>query len=509
MMDRRVGAIASVMLTLVVIAGCATNPDRSRQAIGTAKVKPASVVKADNSSQNDASGTGNATKNANRNGSSSTGNTWHATGDSSSGGGSVTPVDSPPANEASTKWTDPTTLPPIRYWNMNHYKSFADTRLVPEVYRLPQGEVALTIDDGPSPYTAQILKVLEKYHAHVTFFDVGKMIKIRPSVVKQAVADGDLVEDHSMTHPDFFTITPEEQAQQINQDAHLIYQLTGQPVRLFRPPYENFNDATEQILQRDGMGIALWNRDPRDWAAKNSQQIVQAVLGNNPSGAVFDMHDKPLTLQALPAILQGLEKMHLKLVVLPTPKLSPDLNTGSKPIPLTASSSGGSGQSTGQTVDNRTTGNAVSSGNATNQASPPPANHVANQTNSTHQTNATTNASKTQTNTANASSNTTPPANATVTTGGGNGSTNNTTKPKSANTSTNNTSSANQIVVQNNTSSVNSPSTHVANSVHSNTAKRSAPMNNTRNTNNTTNHSTTNQTTVANTANQATPNSTG
>jgi peptidoglycan/xylan/chitin deacetylase (PgdA/CDA1 family) len=233
-------------------------------------------------------------------------------------------------SSARDKSSASTKLPAITHWDTTDYHHIAQKMLVPEVYHLPAGEVGLSIDDGPSPYTQQIINVFNQYHAHATFFFVGTNVKRYPQVVKNAAASGDLVEDHSMSHPDFFTISPAEQMAQIDDDAQLISGLTGQPVRLFRPPYENFNNVTEQILKRDGMALALWNRDPRDWAAESADEIVHAVVDDNPSGGVFDLHDKALTLAALPEILQGLEAQHLKIVVLPTPKVTSGVNSASR-----------------------------------------------------------------------------------------------------------------------------------------------------------------------------------
>lgn len=505
-MHGRVFAISTVLLATTSVVGCAAIPALSHQVIGTAKVKTTSAVKTNNSSSTDngslATGDQNGTATVSSNTSASkagseggatasgSGNSTDANGTtgnaSGSTGGAVTPIDSPPAND-SGKWTDPTTLPPIRYWNMNHYKSFAKKRLVPEIYSLPKGEVALSIDDGPSPYTAQILKILEKYHAHVTFFDVGKMIKQYPNDVKQAVKDGNLVEDHSMTHPSFFMITPKEQAQQIDQTAHLIHQLTGQPVRLFRPPYENFDNVTEQILQRDGMSLALWNRDPKDWKAKSSQQIVQAVLGNNPSGAVFDMHDKKLTLAALPAILRGLEKMNLKLVVLPTPNRSVDLQTGSKPIPLTSNNSSPTSKKSGQpTTGNSTANGSASNGSASNKAATN--GSVANTSNSTSTTKGSNSSSPPVTN--NKTKNTTQKSNSTTATGV-NDSTNSSATGSGATKNTSvGKSSSNPTAKQSGTSTSKNNTTTQLNSTQTNSTTHQTVASGT------TNHATSNQTAV-------------
>ncbi len=40
--------------------------------------------------------------------------------------------------------------------------------------------VALTFDDGPSPYTMQLLRILQRNGAHATFFDVGNRLAYWP-----------------------------------------------------------------------------------------------------------------------------------------------------------------------------------------------------------------------------------------------------------------------------------------------------------------------------------------
>jgi peptidoglycan/xylan/chitin deacetylase (PgdA/CDA1 family) len=198
-------------------------------------------------------------------------------------------------------------------------KSSGATGIAPvqEIFSVPAGEVALTIDDGPSPYTEQIISVLNQYQVKATFFFLGSQAMQYPDAVRAAVASGDEIGDHTVTHPELTHLSAAGQAEEIEQGAKDIALYDPLPITLFRPPYELMNHDTLNILAKDHMKLALWNRDPRDWDAKNPQQIVQRILQGNPSGGVFDLHDKQITLEALPAILQGLQAMHLKIVVLP------------------------------------------------------------------------------------------------------------------------------------------------------------------------------------------------
>ncbi len=195
--------------------------------------------------------------------------------------------------------------------------SSVDLQSVPEIFGVPQGEVALTIDDGPSPYTEQIISILNQYHAKATFFFIGNNVLQYPDAIRMAVTSGNEIGDHTVDHPQLTRLTLQMQEDEINSAAKDIGLYDPLPVRLFRPPYELMNRDTMTILAKNHMALALWNRDPRDWAAKTPKQIVRAVLDDSPSGGVFDLHDKLLTMEALPDILKGLTAMHLQIVVLP------------------------------------------------------------------------------------------------------------------------------------------------------------------------------------------------
>ncbi len=198
-------------------------------------------------------------------------------------------------------------------------QSTQNAHFVPEIFSVPAGEVALTIDDGPSPYTEQIISVLNEFHVKATFFFVGSEVKQFPDAVRMAVQSGEEIGDHTEDHPELTHLSKAAQAQEIEECKNDIALYDPLPITLFRPPYELMNHNTLDILANDHMALALWNRDPKDWAAKTPKQIVNAILDDNPSGGVFDLHDKQMTLQALPEILSGLEAQHLKIVLLPEP----------------------------------------------------------------------------------------------------------------------------------------------------------------------------------------------
>ncbi|HUP18414.1 MAG TPA: polysaccharide deacetylase family protein, partial [Gemmatimonadota bacterium] len=71
----------------------------------------------------------------------------------------------------------------------------------PEVlWRVPTDEpvVALTIDDGPSSHTDEILEVLAAHGARATFFLIGERVAERPAAVRRIVEAGGEVANHTM-----------------------------------------------------------------------------------------------------------------------------------------------------------------------------------------------------------------------------------------------------------------------------------------------------------------------
>ncbi len=63
--------------------------------------------------------------------------------------------------------------------------------------------VAMTYDDGPSEFTAGILDAASTHHASVTFFSMGEKAARYADVMKRAIAEGNLIENHTWNHRTF------------------------------------------------------------------------------------------------------------------------------------------------------------------------------------------------------------------------------------------------------------------------------------------------------------------
>lgn len=183
------------------------------------------------------------------------------------------------------------------------------------------GKVALTFDDGPGTYTPQILAVLKEYGVKATFFEIGENATSHPDYVKQIIAEGHVIGDHTYTHPDLTKLNYDGQMDEISKAKNTIQGIVSINVHYFRPPYGSYNSDTDRVVANLGMERMLWNVDPRDWSGVPADSILQNVLANTKSGSIVLMHDgvanSKETAKALPQIIEGLKNKGFNLVTIP------------------------------------------------------------------------------------------------------------------------------------------------------------------------------------------------
>ena len=175
--------------------------------------------------------------------------------------------------------------------------------------------IALTFDDGPGPYTAHLLDVLDQYGAKATFFLIGSKVSSQANVVRNIQARGHQLGNHSWSHPELPKLPVDQIAGEIDRTNDAIKQATGVTPAILRPPYGAVNGAVLEQLRLRGMSSILWSVDTRDWADRNSDIVCsRAVAGARP-GAIILMHDIHQTsVGAVPCILSALKQQGYSFV---------------------------------------------------------------------------------------------------------------------------------------------------------------------------------------------------
>ncbi len=183
--------------------------------------------------------------------------------------------------------------------------------------------VALTFDDGPGKDTWDVLALLKRYKMHATFFVIGQNITNNPGVIEAAVAAGNVVADHSMTHASLPSLDAAGLKSEVVDTKALITEAAGRPPTLLRPPFGDFTGKTNEFVRTQGMLPVLWTIDSNDWALQDSATIAANVLNSAAlkPGAIILLHDgsmnRQMTVNALPMILDGLKARGLVSVTVP------------------------------------------------------------------------------------------------------------------------------------------------------------------------------------------------
>jgi peptidoglycan/xylan/chitin deacetylase (PgdA/CDA1 family) len=172
--------------------------------------------------------------------------------------------------------------------------------------------IALTFDDGPGPFTAQIMAVLEQHHTPATFFQIVKQSSGMPALVGVMVAAGFHVEDHSQDHPHLPSLNPAQQSAEIEGSADQLDAITGEGTRCFRPPYGEYDQTTLNLIAQRGLATALWSVDTDDWKKPGVPAIVNRTLRRAKDRSILLLHDgggdRSQTVAALPWIINGLSQ---------------------------------------------------------------------------------------------------------------------------------------------------------------------------------------------------------
>lgn len=136
------------------------------------------------------------------------------------------------------------------------------------------GQVALTFDDGPNdPWTYRLLEILDRYQVRATFFFIGRFVRQRPRLVRAVAESGHLIGNHTMTHPMLLFASAAKAEYELAACNRVLEDVTGSPVRYFRPPHGARRPAVLSAARRLGMTPVLWNVMGHDWDAPSAEAI--------------------------------------------------------------------------------------------------------------------------------------------------------------------------------------------------------------------------------------------
>jgi peptidoglycan/xylan/chitin deacetylase (PgdA/CDA1 family) len=177
--------------------------------------------------------------------------------------------------------------------------------------------VYLTFDDGPAPFSGEIIKLLEEYQFKATFFMVDGNIRKYPEAVKLMAKSGDTVALHSVSHNQKkFYKSKKSVLSELTQNRKTLMEISGINSFIMRTPYgsaPNMTNEYKKAVKENGYLMWDWNIDSKDWYYKDKRYVKSVIeqikkKKDSDEPLVILLHEREETLAHLPKLLDYLKK---------------------------------------------------------------------------------------------------------------------------------------------------------------------------------------------------------
>lgn len=190
---------------------------------------------------------------------------------------------------------------------------------IPVVFKSPNPQprtVALTFDDGPTPYTLEVLDLLQQYQAKATFFCIGQHLEQYPDIAKRILADGHTIGNHSYSHPNTMGFLSTAQVkEEIQKCDQLIEQILQIQTPFYRPPFGITNPHIAKALHQTKHRVIGWNNRSLDTVIQDENTIFNRIYKRIDRQTIVLLHDTSnRSVQVLARLLKQLQQDNYKLV---------------------------------------------------------------------------------------------------------------------------------------------------------------------------------------------------
>ncbi|OGQ98122.1 MAG: hypothetical protein A2521_11065 [Deltaproteobacteria bacterium RIFOXYD12_FULL_57_12] len=155
-------------------------------------------------------------------------------------------------------------------------------------------QVALTLDDGPSPSSTPILlDLLARHKLQATFFVVGEKAAAHPELIAAILARGHSIGNHSLRHDPFLMLrTPKTLQEDIHTTQEILKKYGVRPL-VFRPPAGITNPRLRRVLARENLIAITYSCRAFDGGNRNVRDLAGRILRRLRPGHIIMLHDLP------------------------------------------------------------------------------------------------------------------------------------------------------------------------------------------------------------------------
>ena len=180
-------------------------------------------------------------------------------------------------------------------------------------------EIAISFDDGPAVnFTPEILHLLKQENIKAAFFCIGNRIAGNENIVKQIIAEGHIIGNHSFSHHFWFDMfSSKKMLDDLQQMDHEMEKLTGLQPKLFRPPYGVTNPNLKKAIIKGGYTPVGWSVRSMDTVIKDEKKLLHKISRSLKPGAIFLFHDtSKTTVNVLPAFIKEVKNKGYNIIPL-------------------------------------------------------------------------------------------------------------------------------------------------------------------------------------------------
>ena len=172
----------------------------------------------------------------------------------------------------------------------------------------PTCKIAITLDDGPSTNTAEVLAIFRRHRLKATFFYVGDRCQRYEKLVKQAFGEGFEIGDHTLDHQEIFRESARFDLREIDLGAAELERETGIRPVFMRPPAGHWDATTLRSISGAAWSWRCGACTGRTRARGRTPSVIaRRAIANARGGDIILLHEtNPETVKALPAIIEGM-----------------------------------------------------------------------------------------------------------------------------------------------------------------------------------------------------------
>lgn len=172
--------------------------------------------------------------------------------------------------------------------------------------------IALTIDDGPSEYTNEIMQILKSNDASATFFIIGSQVAGQEKTLQDLIRNGNELGNHAMHDEPSRSLSDAilvDEIQSVEVMLNKTYAAVDAepPPKYFRPGSGFFSERMRKVLGRLGYRLVLGSIYPHDPQIPFWRVNANHILSMLQPGGIIICHDRrswtvPMLRKVLPEV---------------------------------------------------------------------------------------------------------------------------------------------------------------------------------------------------------------